>query len=51
MNWITKFIKPRLKTLLNKRQPKSSETGLWTTCVCQQLIYKEDLHNNLFVCP
>ena len=51
MNWITKFIKPRLKTLLNKRQPKSSETGLRTTCVCQQLIYKEDLHNNLFVCP
>ena len=51
MNWITKFIKPRLKTLLKKRQLKSSETGLWTTCVCQQLIYKEDLHNNLFVCP
>ena len=51
MNWITKFIKPRLKTLLKKRQPKSSETGLWTTCVCQQLIYKEDLHNNFFVCP
>jgi acetyl-CoA carboxylase beta subunit len=51
MNWITKFIKPRLKTLLKKRQPKPSETGLWTTCVCQQLIYKEDLHNNFFVCP
>ena len=51
MNWITKFIKPRLKTLLKKTQPKSSETGLWTTCVCQQLIYKEDLHNNFFVCP
>ena len=49
MNWITKFIKPRLKTLLKKRQPKPSETGLWTTCVCQQLIYKEDLHNNFFV--
>ena len=50
MNWITKFIKPRLKTLL-KKQPKSDGTGLWTTCVCQQLIYKEDLHNNFFVCP
>ena len=51
MNWITKFVKPRLKTLLKKRQPKPDETGLWTTCVCQQLIYKEDLHNNFFVCP
>ena len=51
MNWITKFIKPRLKTLLKKRQPKPSETGLWTTCVCQQLIYKEDLHKNFYICP
>ena len=25
--------------------------ALWTTCVCQQLIYKEDLYNNFFVCP
>ena len=50
MNWITKFIKPKLKTLL-KKQPKPDEAGLWTTCVCQQLIYKEDLHNNFFVCP
>ena len=50
MNWITKFIKPRLKTLLKKR-PKSGETSLWSTCVCQQLIYKEDLYKNFFVCP
>ena len=50
-NWITKFIKPKIKTLLKKRQLKPDDTGLWTTCVCQQLIYKEDLHNNFFVCP
>ena len=50
MNWITKFIKPGFKTLL-KRQPKTEEGSLWTTCNCQQLIYKEDLHNNFFVCP
>ena len=50
MNWITKFIKPGFKTLL-KRQPKTEEDSLWTTCNCQQLIYKEDLHNNFFVCP
>ncbi len=51
MNWITKFIKPKLKTLLKKRQPRPDDTGLWTTCVCQNLIFKEDLHNNFFVCP
>ena len=47
MNWITKFIKPGLKTLLKKR-PKNEEESLWTTCNCQQLIYKEDLYNNFF---
>jgi acetyl-CoA carboxylase carboxyl transferase subunit beta len=50
MNWISKFIKPGFKTLF-KRQPKPGEASLWTTCVCQQLIYKEDLHKNFFVCP
>ena len=50
MNWITKFIKPGLKTLF-KRQQKTNEDGLWTTCVCQQLIYKEDLYKNFFICP
>ena len=50
MNWITKFIKPRLKTLF-KKQPKTSGDSLWTTCECQQLIYKEDLHKNFLICP
>ena len=49
MNWITKFIKPRLKTLLKKRQPRPDDTSLWTTCVCQQLIYKEELYKNFLM--
>jgi len=49
-NWITKFIKPRLKTLFKKRPNKDSES-LWTMCGCQELIYKEDLQKNLHVCP
>ena len=50
MNWITKFIKPKLKKLF-KKQSQSIEGALWTTCTCQELIYKEDLHKNYFVCP
>jgi len=50
MNWITKFIKPRLKTIF-KKQSKKDEEKLWTTCACQELIYKEDLLKNLHVCP
>ena len=42
MNWITKFIKPKIKSLFEKKSSKSEE-NLWTTCGCKNLIYKEDL--------
>ena len=50
MNWITKFIKPKIKSLFEKRSSKSEE-NLWTTCKCKNLIYKEDLLSNLKCCP
>ena len=50
MNWVSRFIKPGIKKLL-KRQSKDEGDSLWATCSCQQLIYKEDLRKNFFVCP
>jgi acetyl-CoA carboxylase carboxyl transferase subunit beta len=50
MNWITKFIKPKIKSLFEKRSAKVDE-HLWTTCGCKNLIYKEDLQSNLKCCP
>ena len=50
MNWISKFIKPKINSLFKKRVLKSEET-LWTTCGCKNLIYKEDLKDNLNCCP
>ena len=50
MNWITKFIKPKIKSLFEKKSSKSEE-NLWTTCGCKNLIYKEDLLSNLNCCP
>ncbi len=50
MNWITKFIKPKIKSLFEKKSSKSEE-NLWTTCGCKNLIYKEDLQSNLKCCP
>lgn len=50
MNWITKFIKPKIKSLFRKRSFKIEET-LWTTCGCKNLIYKEDLKTNFNCCP
>ena len=50
MNWITKFIKPRIKSLFKKKSSDSKDT-LWTTCECKNLVYKDDLFKNLSVCP
>jgi acetyl-CoA carboxylase carboxyl transferase subunit beta len=51
MNWITKFIKPKIKSLFKKRLTKNDESSLWSTCECKNLIYKDELFNNLSVCP
>ena len=50
MNWITKFIKPKIASLFKKKTSETNEV-LWTTCQCKNLIYKEDLQNNLNCCP
>ena len=50
MNWITKLIKPKIKSLFEKKSSKTEE-NLWTTCGCKNLIYKEDLQSNLKCCP
>ena len=50
MNWITKFIKPKIASLFKKKTAESDQV-LWTTCECKNLIYKEDLQKNLNCCP
>ena len=50
MNWITRYIKPRIKSLFKKKSSDNKGT-LWTTCECKNLVYKDDLFNNLSVCP
>tara|TARA_B110000259_G_scaffold69148_1_gene81498 strand:+ start:671 stop:1600 length:930 start_codon:yes stop_codon:yes gene_type:complete len=50
LNWITKFIKPKIASLFKKRTAESDQ-ALWTTCECKNLIYKEDLQKNLNCCP
>ena len=50
MNWITKFIKPKIKSLF-KKQGSDNKEALWINCECKKLIYKDELFNNLNVCP
>ena len=40
MNWITKFIKPKIQSIL-KRQSKKTEDSLWVACDCQEPIFKD----------
>lgn len=49
MNWITKFIKPKIKSLFKKKTSSSGET-LWISCECKNLIYKEDFKSNYYCC-
>ena len=49
MNWITKFIKPKIKSLFKKKTSSSDET-LWISCECKNLIYKEDFKKNFYCC-
>ena len=50
MNWITKFLKPKIASLFKKKSAESDQV-LWTTCECKNLIYKEDLEKNYNCCP
>ena len=49
MNRITKFIKPKIKSLFKKKTSSSDET-LWISCECKNLIYKEDFKKNFYCC-
>ncbi len=48
MNWLTNFVKPKLRALVSKRDVPEN---LWTNCpACANMIHHKDLSNNLRVC-
>ncbi|MBI4185094.1 MAG: acetyl-CoA carboxylase carboxyltransferase subunit beta [Proteobacteria bacterium] len=49
MNWLTSFVRPKIQTLLRKREVPEN---LWHKCpACEQMIFHRDLEKNLCVCP
>ena len=49
MNWLTNFVRPKLRALVNR---KSIPDNLWDKCPnCSQLIFHRELETNLYVCP
>ena len=48
MNWLTDYVKPKLNSLVNRKEPPSD---LWTKCGCgERTLYVSDLKENLNVC-
>ena len=48
MNWLTNFVRPKLRALV--RKPDIPE-NLWEKCdACEQMIFRRDLEANQFVC-
>ena len=48
MNWLTNFVKPKLSSLVKRRDVPEK---LWNNCVsCGNMIHHKDLKQNLYVC-
>ncbi|MBW4036937.1 MAG: acetyl-CoA carboxylase carboxyl transferase subunit beta, partial [Proteobacteria bacterium] len=49
MNWLTEFVRPRVRTLLGR---KEAPDNLWHQCPqCQQMIFHRELEAARKVCP
>ncbi len=49
MNWLTNFVRPKIRTLLGRTEVPEN---LWDKCPsCEQMIFHRDLEKNLRVCP
>lgn len=49
MNWLTNFVRPRIKRLV---QPREAPDNLWHKCpACSEMVFHRELEKNLRVCP
>ncbi|HJN04697.1 MAG TPA: acetyl-CoA carboxylase, carboxyltransferase subunit beta [Alphaproteobacteria bacterium] len=49
MNWLTNFVRPKIRSLVSRRD---TPENLWSKCpACGQMIFHRDLAENLHVCP
>ena len=49
MNWLTNFVRPKIRQLVRKKEVPEA---LWKKCTnCGQMIFHRDLDANLYVCP
>ncbi|MDE2181784.1 MAG: acetyl-CoA carboxylase carboxyltransferase subunit beta [Alphaproteobacteria bacterium] len=52
MNWLTNFVRPRIKGLMSAVQTNQTPDNLWRKCsACGEMIFHRDLAAALNVCP
>ena len=48
MNWLTEYVRPKIRTLFGQRDVPDN---LWGQCsACQQMVFNAELDKNLRVC-
>ena len=49
MNWLTNFVRPKIRAFTQRREQPDN---LWTKCPnCGAMLFHRDLAQNLHVCP
>ena len=52
MNWITNFVRPRIKSLIAATRKSDTPENLWRKCpACGEMVFHRDLATAQFVCP
>jgi len=51
MNWLTNFVRPKIKALVGGDKQPAAPDNLWVKCPnCEQMLFHRDLEANLQVC-
>lgn len=51
MNWLTNYVRPRIRALVNREDSPVPE-NLWSQCPgCERMVFHRDLEANRRVCP
>jgi acetyl-CoA carboxylase carboxyl transferase subunit beta len=51
MNWLTNFVRPKIKALVGGEKKPAAPDNLWIKCPnCEQMLFHRDLETNLQVC-
>jgi acetyl-CoA carboxylase carboxyl transferase subunit beta len=52
MNWLTDFVRPKIRAFMGEQEKLKQQSDLWSRCTkCEQMIFHRELRNNLKVCP